>query len=182
MFVRFTPQDHVLHLEIDPQDLDAANQPMPTFEIDLTSDWQVEQQQDVFVILFQANQIMIEIDTNDVLTIWELLDNNPQEVLYSTPIVSPQLADEVRQQFRNGMPFEEILYSRFVENNEMNNASTLTANGYMSNRGNISNTNVEIAGGYRRIRKSRNKKKSKNRKSRRQKKRTLRSRRSRKSQ
>jgi hypothetical protein len=179
MFVRFTPQDQPqgqqLQLEIDPQTLNPANQPMPTFLMHVPNHWVVNQEGNVFVVRFFVPPVppqppiylfQLEIDANDVLTIWQLVDGNPGVVLYSTLIVSPQLAEEVKQQFRDGMPVFEVTFSRFEENNEMNNASTVTMNGYETNR-----TNETMNGGKRKYRCYSNRKQSRRY---RRKKRTLR--------
>ena len=119
-------------MEVDPQELNPNNVPMPTFEIELTDHWipvpELMEEHQVFAVLFVEQQIRIEIDANDVFSVFQLDPQNEEnnELIYSTPIVSPQLTEDVKEQFRQGMPEFEVMYSRFAENNEENNASTIT--------------------------------------------------------
>lgn len=158
MFVQFTPHEGLL-FHVDPQD------DVPVLTLQLSDTWHIVPDPQVFIVLFPENAIQIEIDANDVLNVWQLAENGSEDLLYSVLIVSPLLAEQVKQQFRQGMPDFEMIYSRFAENDEENNASTILGNNAMSNYSN--NTNANMNGGKRKKRQSR-------KKTRRQRKRTLR--------
>lgn len=138
MFVTFTPHPDYLHFFVDPQDVNPQNQPLPIFEIQLSDVWieipELMEHHNVFAVWFPNDLVQIEVDTNNILTIWQIVNENHQE-LYVVPISSPLLAEEIKQQFRIGMPESQVTYSRFAENNEMNNASTITVNDVEENRG-----------------------------------------------